>query len=55
MLCPACGQDNPAEARFCMACAQALGHVCPSCGAEAPAQARFCMACAAPLLESSPA
>ena len=55
MLCPACGQNNPAEARFCMTCAQALGRVCPSCGAEAPAQARFCMACAAPLLERIPA
>ena len=24
MLCPACGQDNPAETRFCMACAAPL-------------------------------
>ena len=49
MRCPSCGQDNPTEARFCMACAAALGRVCPACGTEAPTEARFCMACAAPL------
>ena len=53
MQCPACSQENPPEARFCIACGQGLGRVCPTCGTESPAHARFCMACAAPLDSSS--
>ncbi|MFQ6030157.1 MAG: serine/threonine-protein kinase, partial [Dehalococcoidia bacterium] len=49
MRCSNCAQDNPAEARFCMACATALRRICPACGTESPPEARFCMACAAPL------
>jgi class 3 adenylate cyclase/tetratricopeptide (TPR) repeat protein len=43
--CATCGTENPAEARFCMACGAKLARRCPSCGAEAPEAARFCMQC----------
>jgi class 3 adenylate cyclase len=49
MKCPSCGHDSPAEARFCMSCAEALKRVCSACGTEAPPEARFCMSCAASL------
>src|SRR5713101_4523706 len=37
MKCPRCQQDNPAHARFCLACG--------GCGAELPGNARFCLQC----------
>ena len=49
MTCPSCGEDNPKEALFCIACATTLGRVCGACGTESPSEARFCMACASPL------
>ncbi len=49
MQCPKCGAHNPAQARFCMACAAPLTRVCPECGAELPDAARFCIHCAAPV------
>src|SRR4051794_12677834 len=45
MSCAACGTQNPAGARFCMACGAQLEHRCPSWGPAAPAEARFCMNC----------
>jgi class 3 adenylate cyclase/predicted ATPase len=45
MSCAACGTQNPAGARFCMACGAQLEHRCPSCGTPAPPEARFCMNC----------
>src|SRR6478736_2783843 len=45
IACPSCSTENPAQARFCMACGTALPRVCPSCGEPAPAEARFCMSC----------
>jgi class 3 adenylate cyclase/predicted ATPase len=45
MSCAACGTENPAGARFCMACGAQLEHRCPSCGTPAPPEARFCMNC----------
>jgi class 3 adenylate cyclase/predicted ATPase len=45
MSCAACGTENPAGARFCMACGAQLEHRCPNCGTPAPAEARFCMSC----------
>src|SRR4029453_1381547 len=49
MTCAACGTENPAGARFCMSCGNALERRCPSCGTPAPAEARFCMTCGAAL------
>ncbi len=47
IACPSCSTENPAQARFCMACGAALPRACPSCGEPAPAEARFCMSCGA--------
>jgi class 3 adenylate cyclase/tetratricopeptide (TPR) repeat protein len=47
--CPSCATENPATARFCMACGTALPRACPSCGEAAPGEARFCMNCGASL------
>jgi class 3 adenylate cyclase len=44
-MCPACGADTDAGARFCPSCGQALVEPCPSCGAETRTGAQFCAAC----------
>ena len=49
MTCGACGTENPAGARFCMNCGNALERRCPNCGTPAPSEARFCMNCGATL------
>ncbi|HKP21540.1 MAG TPA: zinc-ribbon domain-containing protein, partial [Thermoleophilaceae bacterium] len=49
MECAACGTQNPAGARFCMNCGNALERRCPSCGTPAPPEARFCMNCGSAL------
>ena len=49
MNCAACGTENPAGARFCMACGEALERRCRNCGTPAPGGARFCMNCGAAL------
>ncbi len=53
LACPDCATENPAGARFCMACGAALERRCPTCGEPVPAGARFCMACGSPLAEDS--
>jgi class 3 adenylate cyclase/tetratricopeptide (TPR) repeat protein len=45
MNCASCGQNNRADAAFCIACGQRLTRVCVSCSRELPAGARFCDAC----------
>ncbi len=43
-----CQAANPAGARFCMGCGQALAPVvahCTECGTELPAGAHFCAGC----------
>jgi len=52
--CGNCGARNPAQAKFCMSCGQALARRCPNCGAEPPDQARFCMDCGTPLGGGAP-
>lgn len=58
-----CGTENPADARYCIACRTALTiatgptvqlHTirCRMCGAEAPAGSRFCPMCQAPFATS---
>ena len=49
MNCAACGTENPAGARFCMACGEALERRCGNCGTPAPGGARFCMNCGSAL------
>ncbi|MFN2616537.1 MAG: adenylate/guanylate cyclase domain-containing protein, partial [Thermoleophilaceae bacterium] len=55
LACAACGTENPAAARFCMACGSALARRCPHCGQEAPPGARFCTNCGGALDTGSPA
>ena len=47
--CPACGTENPADAKFCGSCGAALGLPCPSCGRRNPPDGRFCTSCGAGL------
>ena len=54
LACAACNTENPADARFCMACGSALERVCPACSTPAPGAARFCMNCGA-ALDGAPA
>src|SRR5918992_5708623 len=53
--CAACGAENPARARFCMACGTALGSPrCPGCGVENPGGAKFCIECGTALSAAPP-
>src|SRR2546421_3779746 len=54
-VCQSCGTDNPAQARFCMSCGNALEAVCPSCNTVNPQQAKFCMSCGTALAGDAPA
>jgi hypothetical protein len=49
MKCPECGTTNPANARFCGACAAPLDSSCARCGEDNPRGARFCGGCGAGL------
>jgi class 3 adenylate cyclase/tetratricopeptide (TPR) repeat protein len=49
MKCSRCSQDNPAGARFCLACGERLEAACPACGFANAAAGRFCTECGAPL------
>ena len=49
MQCPACSQDNPSHARFCLGCGTPLAPTCAACGTDLPAGARFCLACGHPV------
>ncbi len=50
--CATCSAENPAGAKFCMSCGNALELRCGSCGTPATPGARFCMACGAPLADA---
>jgi class 3 adenylate cyclase len=45
MSCPACGFQNPGEARFCGRCGAALGLACTSCGATVRPELAYCTSC----------
>ena len=48
VACAACQAANPAGARFCMGCGQALAPAvvhCTECGTELPGGAHFCASC----------
>ena len=47
--CPACGDENDANARFCDGCGAALQRDCASCGTVNAPDARFCDGCGAAL------
>lgn len=46
-VCQACGNKNPAGAKFCLSCGEKLaqGSKCPNCGAALPTGAKFCLEC----------
>jgi class 3 adenylate cyclase/tetratricopeptide (TPR) repeat protein len=45
VTCPACGGENPADARFCAGCGGPLARPCPDCGRPAAVDAAFCAGC----------
>jgi len=47
--CANCGNENPAAAKFCASCGQALTLTCPSCGSAHAPGAQFCIECGAQL------
>ncbi|HET7693182.1 MAG TPA: AAA family ATPase [Gemmatimonadota bacterium] len=54
VLCPGCGEENPARFRLCGFCGTGLHPVpetvnCPSCGEENPGKFRLCGFCGTPL------
>ncbi len=55
MICPSCGSENRAGAKFCNDCAAALAAPCPQCAFANPPGARFCSECATPLAAGSSA
>jgi hypothetical protein len=64
--CANCGDENPADARFCIDCSASLVPVatgettrlpaqrCPSCGSANPQEARFCVVCGRGLAGAQP-
>src|SRR6187401_3560996 len=60
VICPACGEPNPARFRMCGICGTPLGQpaattiACPACGEENPARFRLCGICGAWLHPASP-
>jgi class 3 adenylate cyclase/tetratricopeptide (TPR) repeat protein len=49
MICPNCGQTNPAGKKFCSHCGTKLAMACPNCGAALEGGERFCGECGTPL------
>jgi len=47
MNCPACGFENPGDARFCGRCGAAFGPACPSCRAPVKPGLAYCISCGA--------
>ncbi len=45
MKCPKCQHENPADAKFCEACATPLARLCPNCSSPVSASARYCSQC----------
>ena len=44
-VCPACGEINREESKFCKKCGAPLKRVCPHCGAAIASDSRFCDKC----------
>lgn len=48
MKCSRCEHDNPAAAKYCQECGEALVRKCSACGAVLALTAKFCQECGAP-------
>jgi len=51
VACASCSTPNPAGAKFCMGCGQAVAPAvkhCTECGTELPGSAKFCASCGTP-------
>lgn len=57
--CPKCGNELPANAKFCLECGTKIEQlapdemICPSCGKKTP-KGKFCMECGSPLANKCP-
>ncbi len=55
VTCPKCGNNLPANAKFCLECGTKIEHladnemICPACGQKTP-KGKFCMECGAALI-----
>ncbi len=54
-VCPSCGAENRADAKFCGECGAALAVLCGSCGTSNEPGRKFCYECGAALSGSPPA
>ena len=45
VICPACGRENPGDARFCAGCGEPLERTCAQCGGTMVPDAAFCHLC----------
>jgi ribosomal protein L40E len=52
MKCAKCNAENPVDAKFCIACGDAIEFRCPNCSSVTPAEGTFCKACGHNLRES---
>jgi class 3 adenylate cyclase len=55
LICPSCGNENRAGAKFCNDCAAPLAAPCPQCAFVNPPGAKFCSECATALTGSASA
>ena len=44
-VCPKCGAEVGAKAKFCPECGASMAPKCPNCGADVSAKAKFCPEC----------
>ena len=44
-ICPNCGSEAEADARFCQQCGTEIGQACPQCGRTYMPEDRFCGSC----------
>jgi class 3 adenylate cyclase/tetratricopeptide (TPR) repeat protein len=55
IVCPACGEENGADRKFCGECGNALARACPACGTANAPTVKFCGECGTALTATSAA
>jgi ribosomal protein L40E len=53
MQCSRCQEENPPQAKFCLACGTPIAQICSNCGTQLPALAKFCPECAQPVRQAA--